>query len=206
MTFPFPTDKRPPGIRLKSRRPLPAVAYYGYRYYDPLTGRWQSRDPIQERGGVNLYLMSRNSLISFYDLLGLCCEGEQEDFDKKKKGFDKSNEDAANSKAEAEASNDALGATILGVAVAQGIWLAAITATIGSAGFFTPGVILTSAGLASTIAAAAAAQSALDADMASANTDRERALEAKNKMDEAKEKLDKCKELNKDIPEGCPCK
>ena len=29
--------------------------YYGYRYYDPLTGRWPSRDPIEEEGGVNLY-------------------------------------------------------------------------------------------------------------------------------------------------------
>jgi len=25
--------------------------YYGYRYYDPVTGRWPSRDPIGERGG-----------------------------------------------------------------------------------------------------------------------------------------------------------
>jgi RHS repeat-associated protein len=29
--------------------------YYGYRYYDPVTGRWPSRDPIGESGGVNLY-------------------------------------------------------------------------------------------------------------------------------------------------------
>ena len=29
--------------------------YYGRRYYDPLTGRWLSRDPIGEAGGVNLY-------------------------------------------------------------------------------------------------------------------------------------------------------
>jgi RHS repeat-associated protein len=25
--------------------------YYGYRYYDPVTGRWPSRDPIEEEGG-----------------------------------------------------------------------------------------------------------------------------------------------------------
>ena len=31
------------------------VRYYGYRYYDPVTGRWPSRDPIEERGGINLY-------------------------------------------------------------------------------------------------------------------------------------------------------
>jgi len=29
--------------------------YYGYRYYDPSTGRWLSRDPIGEMGGVMLY-------------------------------------------------------------------------------------------------------------------------------------------------------
>jgi RHS repeat-associated protein len=28
--------------------------YYGFRYYDPSTGRWLSRDPIGEAGGVNL--------------------------------------------------------------------------------------------------------------------------------------------------------
>ncbi len=27
------------------------MAYYGYRYYDPQTGRWSSRDPINEIGG-----------------------------------------------------------------------------------------------------------------------------------------------------------
>jgi RHS repeat-associated protein len=30
------------------------VTYYGYRWYDPHTGRWPSRDPIEERGGLNL--------------------------------------------------------------------------------------------------------------------------------------------------------
>jgi hypothetical protein len=31
------------------------IAYYGFRYLDPQTGRWTSRDPIGERGGANLY-------------------------------------------------------------------------------------------------------------------------------------------------------
>ena len=31
------------------------VIEYGYRYYDPVTGRWLSRDPIGEEGGANLY-------------------------------------------------------------------------------------------------------------------------------------------------------
>ena len=29
--------------------------YYGFRYYNPSTGRWLSRDPIEEQGGVNIY-------------------------------------------------------------------------------------------------------------------------------------------------------
>jgi RHS repeat-associated protein len=32
-----------------------SLYYYGYRYYDPKIGRWLSRDPIEEEGGVNLY-------------------------------------------------------------------------------------------------------------------------------------------------------
>ena len=44
--------------------------YYGYRYYDPATGRWPSRDPIGERGGVNLYGFVANSTVNGIDLLG----------------------------------------------------------------------------------------------------------------------------------------
>ena len=40
---------------------------YGYRWYDPLTGRWPSRDPIGEDGGLNLYEMCHNSSISWFD-------------------------------------------------------------------------------------------------------------------------------------------
>ncbi len=45
--------------------------YYGYRYYDPSTGRWPNRDPLEERGGVNLYGFVRNNPISRFDKLGL---------------------------------------------------------------------------------------------------------------------------------------
>jgi RHS repeat-associated protein len=48
----------------------PCVTYYLYRYYDPVTGRWPSRDPIQERGGVNLFAFVYNSTINRYDFLG----------------------------------------------------------------------------------------------------------------------------------------
>lgn len=29
--------------------------YYGYRYFEPVTGTWLSRDPLGESGGLNLY-------------------------------------------------------------------------------------------------------------------------------------------------------
>jgi RHS repeat-associated protein len=45
--------------------------YYGYRYYNPDTGRWLSRDPIGELGGVNLYAVSHNMVNQVFDYLGL---------------------------------------------------------------------------------------------------------------------------------------
>ena len=44
--------------------------YYGYRYYDPKTGRWPSRDPIGERGGMNLYGFVGNDGVNQTDILG----------------------------------------------------------------------------------------------------------------------------------------
>ncbi len=45
--------------------------YYGYRFYDPGAGRWLNRDPIGERGGVNLYGMVGNDAVGRVDVLGL---------------------------------------------------------------------------------------------------------------------------------------
>ena len=45
--------------------------YYGYRFYDPNTGRWPSRDPIGERGGVNLYGFVENNGVNRWDYLGM---------------------------------------------------------------------------------------------------------------------------------------
>ncbi|MCC5789398.1 MAG: hypothetical protein JJT75_07170 [Opitutales bacterium] len=47
------------------------VSYYDYRYCDPLTGRWPSRDPIEERGGLNLYGFVGNNPANVWDVLGL---------------------------------------------------------------------------------------------------------------------------------------
>jgi len=56
------------------------VHYYGLRYYSLELGRWINRDPIGERGGLNVYVFAKNSPVALYDLLGLwtpeCCEDE----------------------------------------------------------------------------------------------------------------------------------
>jgi len=58
------------------------VRYYGFRYYNPNTGRWPNRDPIQEQGGLNLYGMVGNNPVNSWDYLGLaanykCCTKAQ---------------------------------------------------------------------------------------------------------------------------------
>ena len=47
-----------------------ATAYYNYRHYEPVMGRWLSRDPIEEVNLRNLYLLLGNS-IKMIDYLGL---------------------------------------------------------------------------------------------------------------------------------------
>ncbi len=44
---------------------------YGFRYYNPSTGRWLSRDPIEEQGGFNVYRMVGNDPVNRWDLFGL---------------------------------------------------------------------------------------------------------------------------------------
>ena len=79
--------RRSPALRARRSAPQPlephrengstptttasGVRYYGYRYYDPEMGRWLSRDPIGERGGVNLYHFVRNSPVEHVDMVGL---------------------------------------------------------------------------------------------------------------------------------------
>ncbi len=47
------------------------LVYYNYRFYDPSTGKWLSRDPIQEDGGANIYAMLGADPINYFDLFGL---------------------------------------------------------------------------------------------------------------------------------------
>ena len=50
--------------------PNPGMRDYAFRYYDPLSGRWLSRDPIGERGGINLYTFVQNNGVARFDYLG----------------------------------------------------------------------------------------------------------------------------------------
>jgi RHS repeat-associated protein len=50
--------------------------YYGLRYYEPSTGRWLSRDPIEEQGGLNLYAFVANNGVNQFDPFGLMTEND----------------------------------------------------------------------------------------------------------------------------------
>ena len=52
------------------------LIYYGFRYYDPVRGRWPSRDPIEENGGINLYSILGNDCLNSWDFL--CLAGPQD--------------------------------------------------------------------------------------------------------------------------------
>ena len=56
------------------------LVYYNYRHYSPSLGRFLSRDPIAEQGGLNLYAFVCNNSIAQTDMLGReekkpCCNG-----------------------------------------------------------------------------------------------------------------------------------
>jgi len=56
-----------------STKPLDAetgLYYYGYRYYSPELGRWITRDPMEEMGGVSLYIYLDNNVIGDIDYVG----------------------------------------------------------------------------------------------------------------------------------------
>jgi RHS repeat-associated protein len=46
------------------------LLYYGFRYYNPSTGRWLSRDPFDENGGLNLYAFVVNQPLILIDTHG----------------------------------------------------------------------------------------------------------------------------------------
>ncbi|MCH8476172.1 MAG: RHS repeat-associated core domain-containing protein [Opitutales bacterium] len=61
----------PPGAIPPEKGFVLQVSFYGFRYYDPQTGRWPNKDPIEEEGGLNLYAMVANNPVNVWDVLGL---------------------------------------------------------------------------------------------------------------------------------------
>ena len=56
-----------------SSKPYDAItglSYYGHRFYAPAVGRWMTRDPIGESGGVNLYGFVMNNPVNLVDPMG----------------------------------------------------------------------------------------------------------------------------------------
>ncbi len=65
----------PFGFSTKYEDKESGLYYYGYRFYNPSTGRWLSRDPIEEKGGLNLYEFVLNDPIAKIDALGNSPQG-----------------------------------------------------------------------------------------------------------------------------------
>jgi RHS repeat-associated protein len=63
--------KNPFRFSTKYTEPDSGLLYYGFRYYNPQTGKWLSRDPLGEEGGLNLYAFSENNGVDGIDYLGL---------------------------------------------------------------------------------------------------------------------------------------
>lgn len=51
--------------------------YYRARYYDPMVGRFISKDPIGFRGGTNIYAYVQNNPVNWIDPTGLLCTYSQ---------------------------------------------------------------------------------------------------------------------------------
>jgi RHS repeat-associated protein len=65
------TDLNPYRFSAKEQDAATGFYYYGFRFYDPSTGRWLNRDPIEEQGGPNLYGFVGNNAINRVDFFGL---------------------------------------------------------------------------------------------------------------------------------------
>ena len=57
--------------KLPAAKTASGVLYYGFRYYNPNTGRWLSRDPIEEGDGPNVYAFVHNDAACLVDVLGM---------------------------------------------------------------------------------------------------------------------------------------
>ena len=61
------------GFSTKCRDRETGLVAYQRRFYGPGLGRWLTRDPIEERGGLNLYCFCGNDPLGAVDPTGLKC-------------------------------------------------------------------------------------------------------------------------------------
>ena len=59
--------------------PRKSLQERGLRFYSPGLGRWLSRDPIGEPGGINLYVFADNSPVARRDAIGLATDQDEKD-------------------------------------------------------------------------------------------------------------------------------
>jgi RHS repeat-associated protein len=71
------TLEQPFGFSTKRYDPDTGLVYYGHRYYSPAIGRWTTRDPLGEAGGMNLYAFVGNSPVNWVDPFGLQVQAYQ---------------------------------------------------------------------------------------------------------------------------------
>lgn len=67
----YAAERNPFRFSTTYKDPVTDFSYYGYRFYDPSHGRWLSRDPIAEAGGLNLYGFVGNDPMNAVDRWGL---------------------------------------------------------------------------------------------------------------------------------------
>jgi RHS repeat-associated protein len=61
------------GFQGQVRDEVTGLYQMGYRWYNPVLGRWLSRDPIGLEGGDNAFRFCDNNPCSQYDIIGLAC-------------------------------------------------------------------------------------------------------------------------------------
>lgn len=66
-TTPAGLEACPIGFSSKYLDAETGLVYYGFRYYSPELGRWLNRDPVEERGGLNVFAISANDAVNYFD-------------------------------------------------------------------------------------------------------------------------------------------
>jgi len=89
-SFGLAANAQPFGFSTKYQDAETGLLYYGQRYYNPGSGRWLSRDPIEEEGGINLYVFTNNDSINQIDFIGnKICSNWRIDYKLIEAGFDR---------------------------------------------------------------------------------------------------------------------